>query len=171
LDEQTPCLQVKRTAKVPKEEAVANSGKGLDLFQRELRHDRIRIVQVSGCLGWGANPILARVGIATAFSNPIARSRTQSKDGTRHALNNAKTYNEKGFYEWPVQKDTSDTNKHGISTYRSVRSLHGLGGIDGRARLIRTHVRVGALGVLARQARKSRQVVIEAIEPHGYTIC
>jgi hypothetical protein len=75
-----------RTAKVPKEEAVSNSGKGLDLFQRELRHDGIGIVQVTGSLGWGANPILTRVGIATAFSNPIAGSWTQSKDGTRHAL-------------------------------------------------------------------------------------
>jgi hypothetical protein len=98
IDWTDPTFAWQLTAKVPKEEAVANSGKGLDLFQRELCHDGIGIIQVVGSLGWGANPILARVGIATAFLNPIAGSRTQTKDGTRHALFQAtnKQYNEKG---------------------------------------------------------------------------
>lgn len=58
-----------------------------------------------------------------------------------------------------------------LLAYRSVRPLKSFGRIHRRSWLVRPHVRIGTRRILARQARKTGQVVVESIEPHGTIIC
>ena len=71
---------------------------------------------------------------------------------------------------------------HPVSAYRTqskrrprhtgaVRSKHWLCWIYGCARLSFAHVGIGTRNVLARETWKTRQIVVESIQPHGTIVC